>query len=349
MSGGQRYWNEDAQRWEDGDGGGTRHSATSGGGDLASTPPPTPPPTFPPSVPPTLPPSVPPTLPPPSPSPSPESVPTAPDAAPATPWVQGPDGSWSGPELPAPHAPGERGLSRRTLWTVLGGAAAAGVAVALVLTLVVGDDTGPGPDDDRGDGKVAASSPDPGPETSAPPPTEETEPTGTVTPSAEVPAGYELYDDAEGFTVARPLGWTREAVDSQYGMDVVNYRSADGERRLQVFEVAETSPEESFELFLSDDTPKADGFRELSLENLDDSGHPGSRLAYLADSIKGEPDVGPWHVVDERFEAEDGRIYAIAAYGPDADGREDEHELLRTARAHFCPPYHSCGESAWFD
>ncbi|MEU3252778.1 hypothetical protein [Streptomyces sp. NPDC006997] len=260
-----------------------------------------------------------------------------------------PGGGWSSPELPQ-RGGGGLGLSRRTLWTVLGGAAVAGAAVALVLTLVVGDGNGGADADGKGKASGAAgatsestapvSEPPPGGDASpadgeASPPEESPSPSATV----DVPAGYELYDDAEGFTIARPVGWTREAVDSQYGMDIVNYRSADGELRLQVFQVAESSPEASFELFLSDDTPKADGFEELSLERVSEA---GSRLEYLADAIKGEPDAGPWHVVDERFVAADGNLYAVAAYGPDADGREDEREMLRTALGYFCPPHYAC-------
>jgi hypothetical protein len=41
--------------------------------------------------------------------------------------------------------------------------------------------------------------------------------------------------------------------------------------------------------------------------------------------------------------AADGRIYTIAAYGADADGRDDERELLRTALGRFCPPDTVCG------
>jgi hypothetical protein len=310
MSGGQRYWNEETQRWEDG---------TEGTAQV--TPPPPPRPDF---------------------------VPLAPHTA-----DQPDGGTWSTPELPQDPPPGgswppaaptapvpavPRGHSRRLVWSVLGGAAAVGVAAALVLTLPAGGDG----TDDRGN----AASPSPTTDTS-PFATEDPEPSTDVTPSSsasatELPAEYELHDDDEGFTIARPVGWTRKAVASQHGIDVVNYRSSDGERRLQVYEVAEASPDESFELFLSDDTPKADGFEELSLDNLDDGDFIGSRLEYLADSIKGEPEIGTWHVVDERFVAADGKVYAIAAYGPDADGRDDERELLDIALSHFCPPYTTC-------
>ncbi|MCT9076329.1 hypothetical protein N4G65_07140, partial [Streptomyces fulvoviolaceus] len=226
---------------------------------------------------------------------------------------------------------------RRLVWSVLIGAAVVGVAVSLVLTLVVGG----GDEDDK---PSAAASPSPTASASertdlytSPDPSLTAESASPSTP--ELPAGYELYEDDEQFRIGRPLGWSRTAVDSQYGMKIVNYRSADGERRLQVYQVAEASPEESFELYLSDDTPKPDGFEELDLRTVEDGEFTGSRLEYTADSLKGEPDVGTWHVYDERFVAQDGFIYAIAAYGPDSDGREDELELLTTALAGFCAPY----------
>jgi hypothetical protein len=232
---------------------------------------------------------------------------------------------------------------------VLGGAGAAGAVAALVLTLVVPGDDGTDDRGGRADG-AASTSASAGGSTPAPSTLRTGEPEASTeappSPSGAAtgpPAGYELHTDPEGFTVARPVGWVRETVPSQYGVDVVNHRSPDGERRLQVYQVEEASPEASFALFLSDDTPKAEGFRKISLETLDDGDFTGSRLEYLVDSVKGEPDIGTWHVVDERFVAADGEVYAITAYGAEADGREDERELLRTALGHFCPPYAVCG------
>ncbi len=258
------------------------------------------------------------------------------------PPAQWPTGSWPPAGQTAPPAPA-RGMSRRLVWSVLIGAAAVGVAVSLVLTLVVrgGDD----------EPAVAGSgSPSPTGEVSqqsdpSPTPTEES---ASPTVSApELPAGYEEYEDAEGFRIAIPEGWARTTLDSQFGIAVVNYRSADSQRRLQVYQVSEESPDASFKLYLSEETAKPAGFEKLSLATLDDdSGFTGSRLEYLADTIKGEPDVGTWHVYDERFVAPDGNIYAIAAYGPDADGRDDELELLTTAVDWFCPPLGQCAPAS---
>ncbi|MDO0929453.1 hypothetical protein QQY24_30085 [Streptomyces sp. TG1A-8] len=214
--------------------------------------------------------------------------------------------------------------------------------MSLVLTLVTGEDhqgehrTAAGVS-----GSPGASAPSPG--DPAPTGSPSGAPSATddaVSPSASVsvPAGWEVYEDAERFRIVRPEHWTRSSVDSSYGMAVVNYRSPDKKHRLQVYQVAEASPDASFEQFLSDRTPKPAGFRELDLADLDQDGFTGARPEYLADRVKGEPDVGTWHVYDERFTAADGNIYAIASYGPDGDGRDDELHFLDTALSGFRPP-----------
>jgi hypothetical protein len=263
--------------------------------------------------------------------------------------------SWSTTGQPAVTAPPDAsaappGRNRRLIWSALIGTAAVGVAVTLVLTLVVDG----GDEDDKAGGAspspTGAVSQQSDPYVSPTP-----SPTGeTASPLASepaLPAGYELYEDEEGFRIARPAGWARTTLRSRYGIDVVSYRSADGERRLQVYQVAEESPEASFELYLSADTTKPDGFRKLALKPVGGGGgggngdFTGERLEYLADSLSGEPDVGPWHVYDERFVAQDGFIYAIAAYGLEKDGREDELDLLTTALSGFCAPY-ACDPAA---
>lgn len=382
MSGGARYWNEETQRWEDNEGGQAGAPVTSpppAMPDRAPVWPPAGPPTtaegvsVPPD--PVLPESVSPA---PEPTPSVPSTPPAPAVpgqAPPAPPTQWPDSSgvphgtwpgasvgtpggpngpeaggggagWSSPEWPVPPGPAPArtgGLSRRTVWTVVVGAAVVGVAASLVLTFVVGsgDHDRPAP---------AAGSPSASVVTDPPVPSDD--PSGSAsntedaaTPSASaspLPADWEAYDDDEGFRIARPKGWSRSTLPSSYGIKIVNYRSPDQKHRLQIYQVAEASPNESFEMYLSDGTAKPPGFRKLSLLDLDEGDFVGSRMEYLADSIKGEPDVGAWHVYDERFMAVDGRIYAIAAYGPDKDGGGDELKLLDTALSGFCPPDTGC-------
>ncbi|MFJ2730989.1 hypothetical protein [Streptomyces sp. NPDC087317] len=301
MSGGQRHWNEETQRWED------------GARDVGrATPPP--------------------------PARS-AHMPASPPGEVRDPDADAPTGTWSA-AAPPPPPPVPGGHSRRTAWTVIGAAAATGVAVALVVTLGLG---GGGNDGNR---VAATTSGTPG--VSEAPPTTYASPepeTGTPSPSAhEPPAGYTAYDDPEGFRIAVPDGWQhqRSTVTSRYGMDIVNYRDATGRHRLQVYEVQESSPDDSFDEYLSEKLPKPPGFRKLSRVNLDSGDFTGSRLEYLADSLKGEPDIGTWYVVDERFEAADGRLYALASYGPESDGRHDEQEVLSTALDWFCPSYATC-------
>ncbi|MET8244825.1 hypothetical protein ABZV31_10625 [Streptomyces sp. NPDC005202] len=303
-NGGGQYWNEETQRWEDGP-----ESAA------PVTPPPPPRPGH-------------------APHPPPGRI-WDPDASPTVPSTDGAGGAW--PPAAPPSGPlTVGGHSRRVVGSVIGGAAAVGVAVSLVVTLGFGV----GQDDHKGAAPASST-----PATAESSPTtyaSEESTTDTPSPSAEPPAGYTTYDDPQGFRIAVPDGWQRSAVSSQYGMDIVNYRDSAGDRRLQVYEVAEASPDESFGLYLSSAVPKPPGFRKLSLANLDTADFTGSRLEYVADSLKGEPDIGTWHVVDERFQAADGKLYAIASYGPDADGSADEREVLDTALAWFCPPYTAC-------
>ncbi|MFF7332905.1 hypothetical protein [Streptomyces sp. NPDC008150] len=234
--------------------------------------------------------------------------------------------------------------NRRVMWAVVAAVAVVAVAVCLVVVRTADD----GKDDKQvatGGGTSARSSPGTGggsPTGTSSSPTVES-PSDSPSASADsVPPGFEVHDDAEGFRMVVPAGWTRTTAASSFGMRVVNLRSPDAGHRIQVYQVEEPTPDDSFREFLSDRTAKAPGFRELSLTNLDQGDFTGSRLEYLADSIRGEPDVGTWHVFDERFVAGDDRVYAIAVYGPDAGGTDDELATLTTALDSFCPSGAPC-------
>ncbi|MFF1715495.1 hypothetical protein [Streptomyces sp. NPDC058268] len=166
--------------------------------------------------------------------------------------------------------------------------------------------------------------------------------TAAPSPEGVPPAPYEEVFDEEGFRLAVPRGWVRDLVEPAEGFNVVNYRSPKGDGRLQVYRVGESSPYSSLRTWL-DETPMPGGFDQLGpLERRDDDGRPAARVEYVADTFKGEPDLGPWHVIDHRFEAVDGQLYALAVYGSDADGRDDEEEFLSTALSWFCPPGETC-------
>ncbi|MFF0968052.1 hypothetical protein ACWDQO_00740 [Streptomyces sp. NPDC003703] len=311
MHGGGRYWNEETQRWENG-----RRDAP-----VATSPPPA----------------------------RPDHAPDVPAPGP----VRDPDaptGRWtvSGP----PSAAAGSGVhGRRRLWTAAAAAAGTGV-VALVVTLSLGG----GSDDDQVASAADMSTPaaDLSTPASWPEPSWSTDVSGgTVTggqepdpatraATAEPPAGYAVRDDPEGFRIAVPDGWERRTVASQFGIDIVNYSSGSGRRRIQVYQVAEDSPDASFTLYLSDAVPKPSGFRALALDHVQTDGVSGTRLEYVADSLKGQPDIGTWHVYDERFAAADGKVYAIASYGPDSDSGGGALAALTTALGWFCPPGAVC-------
>ncbi|MEW2405539.1 hypothetical protein [Streptomyces griseoviridis] len=336
MGGGDRHWNDDTQRWETG--------------------PPPPAPNRAPAPFPAPAPDPADLADPARPADAPTAVTSAPSAAPdpfaasgtsgasdTSPQWHEETGGWLLPEGSAGpvRRPGG-GVDRRLVWSVVVGAAVVGVAVSLVLTFVGGD--GEGGDEGKASAR-SASAPSTDRASEAPPPEGSSGVPSPLSPSPSVsgpPAGFTVRDDKEGFRIAVPEEWTRSSVPSQYGIAVVSYRSPDRAHRLQVFQVAESSPEESFRLFLSDGTPRPAGFRKVSLRKVDDGGTAGFRLEYLASRLRGEPDLGTWHVDDERFVGVDGQVWAIASYGPDADGGADELRYLTVALESFCPPGAGC-------
>ncbi|WP_409059256.1 hypothetical protein [Streptomyces sp. SYP-A7185] len=166
--------------------------------------------------------------------------------------------------------------------------------------------------------------------------------TAAPSPSGVPPAPYEEVFDEEGYRLAVPRGWVRDLVEPSAEFNVVNYRSPQGDARLQVYRVSESSPYASLRTWL-DETRMPGGFDRIgALKRRNDDGRPAARLEYVADGFKGEPDIGTWHVIDHRFEAVDGQLYAVAVYGSDADGRDDEEEFMSTVLSWFCPPDEAC-------
>ncbi|MEU1518396.1 hypothetical protein ABZ490_40695 [Streptomyces sp. NPDC005811] len=171
------------------------------------------------------------------------------------------------------------------------------------------------------------------------------DPTQSASASASPtpPAGYEVLDDSQGFRIAVPEGWTRESQSSQYGIDIVEYRGPDGIRRIQIFQVMETTVHESV-VESQKASSKLDGYQEIHVQDVTDpSGGAATEHEYMADELSGEPATGTtYHVIDYRFAAQDGEKYALIVYGSQSDGADAERELLDTARAWFCPPSTEC-------
>lgn len=181
------------------------------------------------------------------------------------------------------------------------------------------------------------------PDRSAPAGTDE-EPTGPTDPAdpsaAGLPEGYEIAQDPEGFSVAVPEGWERRTEDRE-GAQAVYYEEPGGSRQLLIFWVEDSDPYESLEL-AEDNAKKNENYERDSLDRLDGGDGSAARLEYTYDS---DDHDGTRRVIDHRFEAEDGELYAVIAYEPDEGGASEEQKaLVDTALAFFCPTGVDCGK-----
>ncbi|MCT2592490.1 hypothetical protein LHJ74_21700 [Streptomyces sp. N2-109] len=157
--------------------------------------------------------------------------------------------------------------------------------------------------------------------------------------SAPVP-GFSRAAGPEGFTVDVPDGW--EGREEQgVAAPVVSYESPDRRRQLHLFWVEDPTPYKSLELaegLLLRDEGKARAYERLALRRIGERN--GSGAGPIRKSAEWKytyvhPEHGLRYVVDRRFQAEDGELYAIRAIGP-AEDRESQNRLLQTARATFC-------------
>ncbi|WP_256123107.1 hypothetical protein [Streptomyces sp. LUP47B] len=160
--------------------------------------------------------------------------------------------------------------------------------------------------------------------------------TPSPSPSVSTASGYRRVQDPVGYTVDVPRGWTRTEKQGQSAPVVVYDAPADG-RRLQVFRLAEDTPAQS--LGLAENDPGYGFSRLPGYQVLDRaSGTTWAELAYRYD----DPDLGARQVLDHRFRAADGRLYAIRATGPAALSPALVREPLSRALASFCPADTEC-------
>ncbi|MEU0599578.1 hypothetical protein ABZ484_15225 [Streptomyces sp. NPDC006393] len=156
-------------------------------------------------------------------------------------------------------------------------------------------------------------------------------------PAAPAPAsGYRRAQDPVGYTLDVPEGWTRRQKQGDKA-PVVSYDSPSDGRRLQIFAVTEDSPAASLDLAEND--PGYGFARQPGYEVLDrDSGPTWAELTYRYD----DADKGPRQVVDHRFQAADGTLYALRVSGPAALPAARVRAPLTAALNSFCPPGGSC-------
>ena len=154
----------------------------------------------------------------------------------------------------------------------------------------------------------------------------------------ELPDGYRLAEDPEGFSLAVPEDWRRRT-ESRGDDKAVFYENKDRTKQLLMFPVKDADPYESLQL-AEGYAEKNEKYERESFQRLNGGDRKAARLEYTYFSDEHD---GVRHVIDHRFEAEDGDLYALIAYGPETKNASEEgRSLLDTALSSFCAPGADC-------
>ncbi|WP_421110261.1 serine/arginine repetitive matrix protein 2 [Streptomyces sp. NEAU-S77] len=142
------------------------------------------------------------------------------------------------------------------------------------------------------------------------------------------PAGFSTARDPEGFDIAVPEGWRRTVKGPS-----VFYASPDDSTKIQVFELhgPEATPYESAqeaERLAS----RNRGYERITLAQLGAAAMDPAQLEYTYRS----KESGARRILDRRFAAQNGTMYAVLIIGP-ADDRAEEQSLHDTVLKTFCP------------
>ncbi|MFG3290958.1 hypothetical protein ACGF3G_19400 [Streptomyces sp. NPDC048179] len=240
---------------------------------------------------------------------------------------------------PAGHVPGRRRTSGRTAAAVLAFVLVAVGAGAGVWYLgrdhgSKGSGAGAVPSvsvSAKSSASTASSSPSASSVHSSP------EATPTPTPAvSSAPSGYRVAHDPVGYTLDVPQGWTRRQKQGEKA-PVVYYDSPSDGRQLQIFALSEATPAESLDLAENDPGygyAKQPGYRAEDRA----SGETWAELSYRYD----DTDRGARQVIDHRFRAADGTLYAIRSSGPESLAAGLVRGPLTTAVESFCPTDAGC-------
>ncbi|MFE2064431.1 hypothetical protein ACFXDH_18860 [Streptomyces sp. NPDC059467] len=219
-----------------------------------------------------------------------------------------------------------------------GRTAAAVLALVLVAAATglgvwyLGRDHGTGTAADPAPSVSVKSSPPESPES----PESPASPASETTPASSVPSGYRVAHDPVGYTLDVPRGWTRRQQQGEKA-PVVYYDSPSDGRQLQIFELSEATPAESLDLAEND---PGYGYSHQPGYRAGDrtSGDTWAELSYRYD----DKDKGARQVVDHRFRAADGTLYAIRSSGPESLSAGLVRGPLTTAVDSFCPTDAQC-------
>ncbi|MFI1333372.1 serine/arginine repetitive matrix protein 2 [Streptomyces sp. NPDC020845] len=145
----------------------------------------------------------------------------------------------------------------------------------------------------------------------------------SVSPGASPPDGFRVADDPAGFILAVPDGWRRTVEGPS-----VFYTSSDQATMVQIFELhgPERTPYESAQE-AERIASRQRGYEQISLERTGQGAMDPAELEYTYDS---EKYGGSRRVLDHRFTASDGTMYAVLVIGP-GDDRAGQQEIQRAA------------------
>ncbi|WP_405869898.1 hypothetical protein [Streptomyces sp. NBC_00005] len=229
---------------------------------------------------------------------------------------------------PAPRHGARRTLLALTAIAVIGAGAGAGV---WYLTRDASTGTGATPATSMS--VTATTTP-----TATSPTTPSASPLASSAPSSSSSSavGYRRAQDPLGYTIDVPQGWTRREKEGKLA-PIVYYDAPGGDRQLQIFEVTEATPYDSLTLAESD--PGYGFARQPGYQVLDrDRGDTWAELSYRYN----DEDKGARQVVDHRFRAADGTLYAIRSSGPAGLDAALVRGPLAMAVRSFCPAGAQC-------
>ncbi len=231
------------------------------------------------------------------------------------------------PHIPSPPPVIPSSPRARRLLLVLVAAAVLGAGVGTGVWFLIRDESPLA---------AAGTAPLPGVVTTPPAPTPNSSSPSSSSPSSSSIPGYRRAQDPVGYTLHIPEGWIRSQRQGEKA-PVVFYDAPDDERSLQIFALAEDTPAESLDLAEND--PGYGYANQPGYRAMDRASAAGwSELTYRYD----DEDKGPRQVIDHRFEATDGTLYAIRAAGPAELAPGLVREPLTTALESFCPAGGRC-------
>ena len=182
-----------------------------------------------------------------------------------------------------------------------------------------------------GDGDKNTADPKTTPTTSAPPATKSSSPPASSTsappPSDDgVPAGYQLYEDPSGFSLAVPDGWHAE----QSSATAVDIKAPDGVRFLRIDQTDQPKDDakkawEEQEKSVKKDLPD---YHRVSIETVDYNGWDAADWEFTFGSDT--------HVLNRGFVPDDSHGYAIYLSTPE-DQWASSQDVFQTAADTFTP------------